>query len=104
MSFHSRFDDTGVEVGGLALNEAPLPNSSQRVHYRTGYHKIIQSVWLVNLPNFVSYYKLQMKDINDYTLRPSGNQTCRSRSVKAAIEYRSRTILLVFLSLNQSSI
>ena len=31
MSFHSRFDDTGVEVGGFGLDEAPLPNPSQRV-------------------------------------------------------------------------
>ena len=30
MPFHSRFDDTGVEVGGVGLDEAPLANPSQR--------------------------------------------------------------------------
>lgn len=36
MSFHSRFDDTGVEVGEFGLDEAPLPNPSHRESNRKG--------------------------------------------------------------------
>ena len=40
MSFHSRFDEIGAEVGGFGLDVAPVPNSTQRVYYRKGYHKM----------------------------------------------------------------
>ena len=63
MSFHSHFDEIGAEVGRFGLDVAPLPNSTQRVYYRKGYHKMKKCVVSEFTYKFcyATIYKLQTK-------------------------------------------